>query len=396
MISRLAKGGEVVADFGLQLNRLYDAMEKYTSANNHASLDHILSDWIALSPESVRGQERLQISHLLNQMIPATIQMTRDNLVETEALDYLTAILPILSDAVYSASRLEMEMHAARISGTLEQAREILQQQDRSKSKFISVAAHELKTPLTLLEGYTSMLAASLESKNADVLALIEGVKNGIARLRRIVDDMIDISVIDTNSLKLSHQPVKLVQIMESLKSEVTKFILERRQSLVIKDFPGNDDWISADPDRLYQAFSNIVMNAIKFTPDKGVISIDGRSLPGFIEITIADTGVGIPFENQELIFTKFGQLGDVDLHSSGRTKFLGGGPGLGLPIARGILEAHGGSIWVESAVKGRKKYPGSKFHVLIPRRSAQQKISLGVMLNQNEEIEHKPVTNVE
>ena len=114
----------------------------------------------------------------------------------------------------------------------------------------------------------------------------------------------------------------------------------------------------------------NVVSNAIKFTPDKGRITIDGRSLPGFIEITIADTGIGVSTENQIRIFEKFGQTGRVNLHSSGKTKFKGGGPGLGLPITRGIIEAHGGTIWVESPGYDEEKCPGSTFHILLPLRT--------------------------
>ncbi|MBI1855354.1 MAG: HAMP domain-containing histidine kinase, partial [Chloroflexi bacterium] len=99
-------------------------------------------------------------------------------------------------------------------------------------------------------------------------------------------------------------------------------------------------------------------------------ISIDGRTLPGFIEVIVTDTGIGISPENQAAIFEKFGQLGRANLHSSGKTKFKGGGPGLGLPITRGIIEAHGGTIWVESEGCDEEKCPGSIFHILIPARS--------------------------
>jgi len=120
----------------------------------------------------------------------------------------------------------------------------------------------------------------------------------------------------------------------------------------------------------MQQAFRNVLNNAIKYTPDGSTITIDGRTLPGFIEVTVADTGIGISQENQPVIFEKFGQLGRVELHSSGKTKFKGGGPGLGLPIARGILEAHGGSLWVESPGHDEKTCPGTTFHVLIPVRT--------------------------
>jgi signal transduction histidine kinase len=123
------------------------------------------------------------------------------------------------------------------------------------------------------------------------------------------------------------------------------------------------------DPERLYQALRNVVSNAVKFTPDGGRISINGRMLPGFIEITVSDSGIGIDPEDQMRIFEKFGRLGDTSLHSSGRTKFKGGGPGLGLPIAKGIIEAHGGAIWVESEGYDEERCPGSTFHILLPIR---------------------------
>jgi signal transduction histidine kinase len=97
---------------------------------------------------------------------------------------------------------------------------------------------------------------------------------------------------------------------------------------------------------------------------------VDGRTLPGFIEITVKDTGIGVAPENTSAIFEKFAQLGRPNLHSSGKTKFKGGGPGLGLPITRGIIEAHGGTIWVESDGYDEQSFPGSTFHILIPIRT--------------------------
>jgi signal transduction histidine kinase len=124
-----------------------------------------------------------------------------------------------------------------------------------------------------------------------------------------------------------------------------------------------------ADGERLYQALRNVILNAIKFTPDGGQIVVDGRRLPGFNEITVADTGIGIDPEYHTLIFEKFGRLGRASLHSSGKTKFKGGGPGLGLPITKGIIEAHGGAIWVESEGYDEQRHPGTTFHILLPVR---------------------------
>jgi signal transduction histidine kinase len=152
--------------------------------------------------------------------------------------------------------------------------------------------------------------------------------------------------------------------------NEFKKSIAERNQSLVINEFEGSDLMIYGDSERLYQALSNLIANAIKYTPDNGQVAIGGRLLPGFIEITVKDTGIGISPEDQALIFEKFGQLGKEDLHSSGKVKFKGGGPGLGLSITRGIIEAHGGTIWVESEGYDEVKLPGSTFHILLPTRT--------------------------
>jgi signal transduction histidine kinase len=113
-------------------------------------------------------------------------------------------------------------------------------------------------------------------------------------------------------------------------------------------------------------------MNAIKYTPDGRWIVISGRSVEETpempeIEIVVGDSGIGIALEHQELIFEKFFQIGEVHYHSSGKTKFRGGGPGLGLAIARGIVEAHKGRIWVESPGYDEVNNPGSKFFVRLP-----------------------------
>jgi signal transduction histidine kinase len=181
---------------------------------------------------------------------------------------------------------------------------------------------------------------------------------------------MIDVSMIDNNLLRLNFQPTQVTTMMDALNYEFEPSLRDRKLILDRKDFEGNRQWIYVDTVRLSQAFRNLINNAIKYTPDGGTITIDGRTLPGFIEVTVADTGIGISAENQTVIFEKFGQLGRVELHSSGKTKFKGGGPGLGLPIARGILEAHGGSLWAESPGYDEKTCPGSTFHMLIPTRT--------------------------
>jgi signal transduction histidine kinase len=303
-------------------------------------------------------------------MIALTIQVTREALTKQEALDLLAAVIPIYTYGLEVVARYEMETRVAHISSEMDKVQKQMERVDKSKSAFISVAAHELKTPITLIEGYASMMEDLMRAgKGVNLDSLLAGMTTGIDRLRSIVDDMIDVSMIDNKLLQLNFQPMQVGQLLEALRIEMEETLKGRKLALEIRSFDGSRQWIYVDHARLMQAIRNILNNAIKFTPDGGTITVDGRTLPGFIEVTIADTGIGISHDNQAMIFEKFGQLGRVDLHSSGKTKFKGGGPGLGLPIARGILETHGGSIWVESPGYDEKTCPGSTFHVLIPAR---------------------------
>lgn len=367
----LARGSEVRESFLVELEQFYDALKHAAASGQTAWLDPVLERWAGSPTQTELQQSENYTSFVLNQIIVITQQVAQQALPPAEALSLLGGVLPYLTYGLEKAARLEAERQTSYISEQLMEAQRKLERLDRSKSDFIAVAAHELKTPLTLIEGYTSMMRDQVsETKQSDLEPYIQGVNNGIRRLREIIEDMIDVSLIDNNLLSLNIQPVLLNHLFGLIKSEFADVTRQRRQKMEVIPFPGSDQAIFGDPERLYQAFRNIVLNAIKYTPDGGRIRIGGRTLPGFIEVTIADTGIGISPEDQALIFEKFARLGQASLHSSGKTKFKGGGPGLGLSIARGIIESHGGTIWVESDGCDEVRCPGSTFHVLLPARA--------------------------
>ena len=248
---------------------------------------------------------------------------------------------------------------------------------NKKKSDFVAIAAHELKTPLTLIQGYAEMLAeGGVHDLPAETLErLASGIVNGTNRLRTIVEDIIDVSLIDTEVMSLNLELSALYNIVELACKDWREIARERNQTVHIEDFQ-DLPYIEADALRLHQVFGNIVGNAVKYTPDGGRITISARHLeaqddqPSFAEVVISDTGVGIDLEEQERIFDKFYRVESPDFHSSSKTKFLGAGPGLGLTIAKGIVEAHGGRIWVESPGFDLAQFPGSHFHILLPVRS--------------------------
>jgi len=367
----IARGAGVREDFEEQLGKFFDALERAVDTGDPTWLDGIIREWATARTETdLTGGEHNAVA-VLNEIITLTYDVARENLPSDQALDMIVNLTPFYTHCLAKAGAFDMESRVAYISSELQETQQKLEKLDKSKSNFISVAAHELKTPLTLIEGYTAMLG-DLLPKEADSSprTLLKGIHTGIHRLREIVDDMIDVSLIDNSLLSLNFQPLWINRIVTLLLDELRPTINERKQVVDFYSFPGSEELIFADPERIYQAFKNVIINAIKFTPDEGKVTIDGRLLPGFIEVTITDTGIGISLEDQATIFEKFEQAGEISLHSSGKTKFKGGGPGLGLAITRGIIDAHGGAIWVESPGYDEEKCPGSMFHILLPLRS--------------------------
>lgn len=380
----LAQGTEMRTGLNEQLDRFFDLLVQSVATSDTAWMDPVLLDWAKSSTETDLQEGLYQVTFIINRMMAWTIQIASESLTKQQALDMLKAVIPVYTYGLGVVSRYEMETRVEHISSEMEKVQRKMERVDKSKSAFISVAAHELKTPITLIDGYASMMEDLIQDGSGIPLdGLLTGMQTGIKRLRSIVDDMLDVSMIDNDLLSLNFQPIQLENLFEILYRDLIETVSKRKQTLDIKPFEGSDVWIYVDSARIMQALRNILDNAVKFTPDGGTITVDGRILPGLIEVTISDTGIGIEQDNQAVIFEKFGQLGRVDLHSSGKTKFKGGGPGLGLPISLGILKAHGGSIWVESPGYDEDECPGSVFHVLIPVRTESPETKMAKLFDE-------------
>lgn len=349
-----------------QLLGLLDIFEAAMKAGGPLVIDPLLDEWIASNID-----QPISISFkIFNGVFQSIVTYSLDQLPLEESKQTIADILPILFHVNRYLNDQEIEANFAKYN----QEQSSLEQLEKSKSDFISIAAHELKTPLTLMEGYSSMLRELLEQKkifDEHIVLLIDGMDSGSRRLREIINDMIDVSLIDNELLSLTFQPTWLYKTLNRVKEYYYEAVQSRQISLEVQRFSGDDQLNFFDGERIFQAISNVVSNAIKYTPDGGRINIDGRKLSDFIEIVITDNGIGIDPSDQIKIFDKFEAVGEVALHSSGKLKFKGGGPGLGLPISKGIIEAHGGRIWVESDGYDEVNCPGSTFHILLPVRES-------------------------
>jgi signal transduction histidine kinase len=270
---------------------------------------------------------------------------------------------------VESLVQLNTELRQAYRS--LDKANRDLERLDRTKSDFISIASHELRTPLTTMIGYTEMLLED-EALPDGSREMLKGISKGTKRLHEIMDSMFDIAQIDSRTMQMHIVPVDLAMLVKETSTRMQKTFKERKQVLTI-DIPPIP-MVKADPNLLEKMLHHLLSNAIKFTPNNGSVKVTAKALlhnndmpDGAVQITVTDTGVGVDPDSREIIFSKFYQPGELYKHSTSKTRFKGSGAGLGLALSKGIVEAHGGRIWVESPGYDEVNLPGSQFHVMLP-----------------------------
>lgn len=257
----------------------------------------------------------------------------------------------------------------------LEATKRQLEALDAVKTDFITIASHELRTPLAQIRGHTDIIEALNEQGMMDqdqLRGLTTNLRKAADRLETLIGNMLDVSQLDLSAMDLRFVQTTIENVVRLAIEPLQESIRNRKQSLTARGLRGLPQ-IEADMQRLVQAIRNVVLNAVKFTPDGGRIEVIGTLLKNThtgqdeIQLTIRDTGIGIEAKNHEAIFEKFFRVGDPGLHSTGDTKFMGAGPGLGLTIARGVITGHGGRIWVESEGTDPDKLPGSTFYIILP-----------------------------
>ncbi len=229
-----------------------------------------------------------------------------------------------------------------------------LRRLERVRRDFVANVSHELKTPLTAIQGFAETLLGGALEDRANNQRFVTIIRDHAIRLARLTDDLLMLSKIEAGKLEFDFRPVALAEFVEPC-LETARLRVESKGISLEVDFPPNFPPIRGDAHRLREVLQNLLDNAVQYTPAGGHIRLTAVSRNGAAVITVADTGIGIPQADQEKIFERFYR---VDAARSREA----GGTGLGLAIAKHIVEAHGGRLWVESAVA-----QGSKFHFSIP-----------------------------
>ena len=267
----------------------------------------------------------------------------------------------VLLVAMDVTSKVRLQNQLERSYEKMTQTYQELERVTKMKTQFIDIVSHELRTPLTVMRGYIDLIeseyTAKLEPKFASRLAII---KANTDKLYSLVESMLDVSRLEKGSLQIHPGPIRVDTILEEIVQARSKDAEEKKQTLTL-EIEGTMPLLMADRRRIKDVFNNIVDNAIKYTQEGGRIQVGARDEGKIIHAWVKDNGVGIPLENLGKVFDRFHIVTSNDLsHQVDRL-------GLGLPISKGIVEAHGGRLWVESQV-GK----GSVFHVDLPKESAK------------------------
>jgi len=284
-------------------------------------------------------------------------------------------------------SRQQLKENLARV----EESNRLLEQLERMKSNFLALASHELRTPLTYILPSTEFLSQRLKDRlEPEEKRFLEAIELGGNRLKEVVNDLLEVARLESKNLYLGRERIDLPLLVREISGDFLPILTERELTFTIGEFP-DPLLFFGDPDHLRKAVCRLVENAVKFTPQGGGIEIRAArrtaeevlamepalspfspsffrkkiSVP-FLQLTVHDTGIGINPEEQIRIFDKFYEVGNFESHFTSQSSFGGKGVGLGLTLVRGMVEAHGGMVWVESQGTAAN-VGGSSFHMLLP-----------------------------
>jgi len=262
-----------------------------------------------------------------------------------DANGFVCADLPFLQTV---ADLIALSIEGARLREDFQSA-QALSEANRLKAELISTLAHEMRTPLTSIKGYsTALLMEDITFKPETQREFLQFIDEECDVLQTLIHDLLESSIIDAGLLRLEPQPLKLPPLVKNVTDDMARRTQIHR---FLIDFPEHFPILDADPDRIVQVLRNLLDNAVKYSPEGGLIVVRGEVRKDEIVVSVADQGVGLAPEHLNRLFEKFFRAKS----SLGRHVV---GSGLGLPICRTIVESHGGRIWAESQVgKGTTLY---------------------------------------
>ncbi len=272
-----------------------------------------------------------------------------------EAAYHQQDISAIQAFASLAAAAMQSATLEKRVQGLQNEARDL----ERLKSDFIAITSHELRTPLGLILGHSTFLRETVAKEHVEQ---VDTIIRSASKLKEIIESLSSMDNQQSGSATLRERQVSLARVIEDVALSFRDMAEQKGVALVVEKDPDEDLSVEGDTGKISIALSNLVKNAIAFTNEGGHVFIVGEIEGGFVKVSVVDDGIGVPLKDQPRIFERFYQ---VESHLTRRH----GGMGLGLSVAKAMVEMHGGQIWLES-----KEGVGSKFAFIIPREGKTQR----------------------
>ncbi|MHA2128813.1 MAG: sensor histidine kinase, partial [Promethearchaeota archaeon] len=263
-------------------------------------------------------------------------------------------VLFLISDAI------EIEQRRWQVQQDLEEQNITLNKINKLKTELFSRTSHELKTPLISIKGFTELLLTLHKSKlDTETISILEEIKEGSKRLEKIVNLLLESTKLEAGQLELNRQDEDLSFLINFCVKELKGLARLRDQTILFN--PNNKVKAFFDKERIYEVISNLLLNAVKYTPPGGTISIQTYADDNSHIVSVTDNGIGFTEEEKSQVFKQFGK---IERYGQGWDVAIEG-TGLGLYITKKLVELHNGKIWLES--EGRNK--GTTFYFSIPKK---------------------------
>lgn len=270
-----------------------------------------------------------------------------------EPLQQLSIVSQRLAQGYYhERTSIQSDDELAVLSQSVNQLAEALEQTEQRRLRLLADVAHELRTPLTTIEGYMEGLIDGVIAPEPQTFGMIQ---REAVRLKRLIEELAILSHAEAGQLHVAPRPVDLDSIVENVIAQF-HFQLAAQEVALDLRIPPDPVVVFADPDRLQQILINLLSNALRYTPPGGVIGVSVEAHDYYVQISVRDTGIGIPAQHLPHIFERFYRVDKSRARESG-------GTGIGLTIARHLVYAQGGEIWAESPGPGQ----GATFHITLP-----------------------------
>jgi signal transduction histidine kinase len=344
---------------------------KETSRRLRVPLDRSLAGWVYANSKPVMIQNA-GVDPRINQAIESPLGIEIRSMLAVPLL-FRGETIGVLetfnkkiglfnSDDVLILETLASQASVATLSTVLmeetERAYDEVQALEKMKSNFIAITAHELRTPLGLVLGHATFLSDSLTDPNQR--QQIDVILSSATRLKGILEDLSNMDTFQSGKGRIRQKAFDLNQMAINVVKSFQPAAQEKKISLTAR-LPKTSIAVRGDEEKLSLAVGNIIANALSFTDERGHVVVNVETLPGYVKLSVVDDGIGIPTKDIARVFERFYQ---VQSHLTRRHQ----GMGLGLSVAKAMVELHGGQIWVES-VEGK----GSDFSILLPVQGGQE-----------------------